>query len=88
VIRDRGGGPPRGLRLSIAGAGRERGGVRVETQADLASARLDQAREPVGEGGAQPPLTFCFRPAPAENFGTLPPGIVIRSPVRGLTPWR
>ena len=29
-----------------------------------------------------------LRPAPAENFGTLPPGIVIRSPVRGLTPWR
>ena len=27
-------------------------------------------------------------PAPAENFGTRPPAIVIRSPVRGLTPWR
>jgi hypothetical protein len=26
--------------------------------------------------------------APAENLGTRPPAIVIRSPVRGFTPWR
>jgi hypothetical protein len=31
---------------------------------------------------------LAFSPAPAENLGTRPPAIVIRSPVRGLTPWR
>ncbi len=34
------------------------------------------------------PLTLAFSADPAEKRGTLPPGIVIRSPVRGLTPWR
>jgi hypothetical protein len=34
------------------------------------------------------PLTFDFKLAPAENFGTRLAGIVIRSPVRGLTPFR
>ncbi len=66
----------------------ERGRVRVDAQADLAAAPLDEGRKPVREGRpvCQPPLTFDFKPAPAENFGTLPPAIVIRSPVRGLTP--
>src|SRR6202012_1582674 len=34
------------------------------------------------------PLTLVFRAEPALKRGTLPPGIVIRSPVRGFTPWR
>ena len=73
--------------------GLEPGRIRVETEADLAAALVYERGEPVGEGRAggdqgrsQPPLTRCLRPAPAENFGTLPPAIVIRSPVRGLTP--
>ena len=33
-------------------------------------------------------MTFFFRPEPAEKRGTLPPGMKIRSPVRGLTPCR
>ncbi len=60
----------------------------IEPEADLAAALGDERREPVGERCGQPPLTFDFRPAPAENFGTLPPAIVMRSPVRGLTPCR
>jgi hypothetical protein len=32
------------------------------------------------------PFTFFFRPEPAEKRGTLPPGMKMRSPVRGLTP--
>src|SRR6185437_408023 len=34
------------------------------------------------------PLTLVLRAEPALKRGTLPPGIVIRSPVRGFTPWR
>ena len=64
--------------------------VGVEAEADLAAALLDERREPIREQASanQPPLTLVFRAEPAEKRGTLPPGIVIRSPVRGLTPWR
>src|SRR6478609_7516047 len=51
---------------------------------------LDEGGQPVRERRPQAtqPLTRVFNPAPAENLGTRPPAIVIRSPVRGLTPWR
>src|SRR5207248_10357526 len=55
--------------------------------ADLASPLLDEGDEPIGERRTQP-LTWDLSPAPAENFGTRPPAIVIRSPVRGFTPCR
>ncbi len=65
----------------------DRGGVGVEAEADLAAALGNERRKPISEScGNQPPLTLVFRADPAENRGTLPPGIVIRSPVRGLTP--
>ena len=67
------------------------GRVGVEAEADLAAALFDERREPIRErssAATQPPLTLVFRAEPAEKRGTLPPGIVIRSPVRGLTPWR
>ena len=88
MVGHRRGRPAGGFAGTLVPGPRQGGRVGVEAEADLALARLDRARQPVGEGRAQPPLTFCFSPAPAENFGTLPPGIVIRSPVRGFTPWR
>ena len=62
--------------------------VGVETEADLAAALFDERRKPICERGLAQPLTLVFSAEPAEKRGTLPPGIVIRSPVRGLTPWR
>ena len=65
----------------------ELGRVGVEPEADLAAALFDERRQPIREGSAlAQPLTLAFRAEPAEKRGTLPPGIVIRSPVRGLTP--
>ena len=70
-----------------AATGLERAGIGIESEADLAPALGDERRQPVREGlCAQPPLTCFFRPEPAEKRGTLPPGMKIRSPVRGLTP--
>ena len=63
--------------------------VGIEAEADLAAALVDERRQPVCErsfGSAYLPLTLALRAEPAEKRGTLPPGIVIRSPVRGLTP--
>ena len=60
--------------------------IRVEAEADLAAALFDERREPVREGLRAQPLTLAFSAEPAEKRGTLPPGIVIRSPVRGFTP--
>ena len=77
------GGVGAGPRLRV-----ERGGVRVEPEDHLAATVRDRLGQPVREGLRQLPLTFDLSPAPAENFGDLPPGMVIRSPVRGLTPWR
>ncbi len=76
-----------GGRVVVARRGprRQRAWVGVDAQTDLASPFLDEGGEPVGERCAQP-LTFAFKPAPAENFGTRPAAIVIRSPVRGFTP--
>src|ERR1700742_2859129 len=62
----------------------------------MAAALLNEGRQPIREldqyrlrpSRPQPPLTLLFSAEPAEKRGTLPPGIVIRSPVRGLTPWR
>jgi hypothetical protein len=68
------------------GIRRQRRWVGVEAEANLAAALVDERREPVGKRSGQPPLTRDFSPAPAENLGTRPPGIVIRSPVRGFTP--
>src|SRR4051794_14858594 len=62
--------------------------VRIEPQAHLAPALLDERPEPVSERRDYPPLTFFFSPEPAEKRGTLPPGMKIRSPVRGFTPCR
>jgi hypothetical protein len=87
-VVDDGFGRDGGRRTLARRTGRKRGGIGIEAEADLAAALRDRGREPVGEGlgQAQPPLTVDLSPAPAENFGTLPPGIVIRSPVRGFTP--
>jgi len=63
--------------------------VGVEAEANLAVALFDERRQPIRkrlQGATQPPLTLVFSAEPAEKRGTLPPGIVIRSPVRGLTP--
>jgi len=60
--------------------------IGVEAEADLAAALLDERRKPIREGTRTQPLTLVFSAEPAEKRGTLPPGIVIRSPVRGLTP--
>src|ERR1700742_3127633 len=62
----------------------------------MAAALLNEGRQPIREldqyrlrpSRPQPPLTLLFSAEPAEKRGTLPPGIVILSPVRGLTPWR
>jgi len=62
------------------------GRVGVEAEADLAAALFDERRQPIRKGLGNQPLTLVFRADPAEKRGTLPPGIVIRSPVRGLTP--
>ena len=62
--------------------------IRVEAEADLAAALLDERRQPIRKWLLAQPLTLDFSAEPAEKRGTLPPGIVIRSPVRGLTPWR
>ena len=64
------------------------GRIGVEAETDLTAALLNERRKPIGEAGKarQPPLTWLFKAEPAENRGTLPPGIVILSPVRGLTP--
>ena len=61
-------------------------GIGVEAKANLTAALFDELRQPVGELGQVQPLTLVFRAEPAEKRGTLPPGIVIRSPVRGFTP--
>ena len=63
------------------------GRIGVETEADLTAALNDERGEPIRECcGNQPPLTLVLSAEPAEKRGTLPPGIVIRSPVRGFTP--
>jgi hypothetical protein len=49
-------------------------------------ALFDERRQPICERSLAQPLTLVFSAEPAEKRGTLPPGIVIRSPVRGLTP--
>src|SRR5262249_34213155 len=46
------------------------------------------AEPPPAEAPPPPPFTFFFRPEPAEKRGTLPPGMKMRSPVRGLPPCR
>ena len=91
MLDDRGGRPPRrrrGRRPGEAAAAR-RGGI--EPQAHLAAALVGERRQPIGEGRARllsPALDFFFSPEPAEKRGTLPPGMKIRSPVRGFTPCR
>jgi hypothetical protein len=85
----------RGARRFGGGAGVTRlrplpgqfGRIGVETETDLTAALSDERREPIRECcGNQPPLTLVLSAEPAEKRGTLPPGIVIRSPVRGFTP--
>src|SRR5215208_2368788 len=86
----------RGRAITDIGEVRVRGGlvrkrrrIRVKAQAYLTATLVDERREPVCEGlGRYPPLTFFFSPEPAEKRGTLPPGMKIRSPVRGFTPCR
>ena len=60
--------------------------VGVEAEADLAAALFDERRKPIRKRRGAQPLTLAFSAEPAEKRGTFPPGIVIRSPVRGLTP--
>ena len=88
-------GDDRGARQLGGGAGVARlrplpgefGRVGVEAETDLAATLRDERREPIRECcGNQPPLTLVLSAEPAEKRGTLPPGIVIRSPVRGFTP--
>ena len=74
------GGPVVGLRCD---PGLEYG---VAAEADLTAALLDERRSPIDE--VTQPLTAFFRAEPAENRGTLLAAMVIRSPVRGFTPWR
>ena len=81
------GAGPGGPLLGNAG-GPDGRGVRVEPEADLAAALLDERREPIRKWLPAQPLTLDFRAEPALNRGTLPPGIVMRSPVRGFTPCR
>jgi len=87
AVRRDGAGRTLGRRGSVGrGVGGELGGVGVEPEADLAAALLDERRQPICKGDRAQPLTLVFNAEPAEKRGTLPPGIVIRSPVRGLTP--
>ncbi len=89
MLDDRGrrplGGTARPGREGLAGPG-QLGRVGIEAEADLAAALFDERRKPIRESRRNQPLTLVFRAEPAEKRGTLPPGIVIRSPVRGLTP--
>ena len=58
--------------------------IRIQAEADLAAAFADERRSPIDEEAQ--PLTCFLRADPAEKRGTLPPAMVMRSPVRGLTP--
>ena len=58
--------------------------IGIQTEADLAAALFNERRSLINEEAQ--PLTCFFRADPAEKRGTLPPWMVIRSPVRGLTP--
>lgn len=60
------------------------GGVRVEPETDLAAALFNERRSSIDE--TTQPLTAFFSADPAEKRGTLPPAMVILSPVRGFTP--
>ena len=77
--RPSGPSPPRS---ASPGRGRDRG------RPGCGAPRRAPQAGPRKELQAAQPLTLVFSAEPAEKRGTLPPGIVIRSPVRGLTPWR
>jgi hypothetical protein len=62
----------------------EFGRIGIEAEADLTAALNDERRSPIDK--ETQPLTFFFRAEPAEKRGTLPPAMVMRSPVRGFTP--
>lgn len=91
VVGDRGGRQLGGRRIGVARARplpSQLGRVGVEAETDLTATLFNERREPIGKARqrVQPPLTLVFRAEPAEKRGTLPPGMVILSPVRGLTP--
>ena len=73
-------------RIEIRARPRQLRRVGVKSKADLAAALFDGRRSPIDEEAQ--PLTDFFSAEPAEKRGTLPPAMVIRSPVRGFTPWR
>lgn len=60
------------------------GRIRIQAEADLTAALDYERRSPIDEEAQ--PLTFFLRADPAEKRGTLPPAMVMRSPVRGFTP--
>lgn len=62
----------------------ESGRIRIQAEADLAATLFYERRSLINEEAQ--PLTCFFRADPAEKRGTLPPAMVMRSPVRGLTP--
>ena len=62
----------------------ESGWIGIQAKADLAAALFYERRSLINEEAQ--PLTCFFRADPAEKRGTLPPWMVIRSPVRGFTP--
>jgi hypothetical protein len=74
----------RGPLVPIGDRVTEPGRIGIQAEADLAAALFDERRSPINEDAQ--PLTCFFRADPAEKRGTLPPAMVIRSPVRGLTP--
>jgi len=89
------GGVSRGAELGPGPVPGELRRVGVEAEANLTAALVYERRKSIRELGQcrlrsasepQLPLTLLFSAEPAEKRGTLPPGIVIRSPVRGLTP--
>ena len=90
VVGDRGGRRLGGRCLGAASGPvpGQLGRVGVEAEADLTAALFDERREPIREMAqlVAQPLTLVFSAEPAEKRGTLPPGMVILSPVRGLTP--
>lgn len=80
-------GFPGALRRGAFGDGErvaETGWIRIQPEADLAATLFDERRSLIDEEAQ--PLTCFFRAEPAEKRGTLPPAMVMRSPVRGLTP--
>ena len=80
-LRRRFGGRPAG---PIGDQVTEPGRIRIQAEADLAATLFYKRRSPINEEAQ--PLTCFFSAEPAEKRGTLPPAMVMRSPVRGLTP--